>query len=77
MTLCVCVSVCPPSREFTPHYSGGGEGNALYPVLSSFVHATFVFLRFLRINVFILSNNNFFSPRLQGDGRGDWLATVT
>jgi len=33
---CVCVCVCPPSREIAVRrISLGGEGNALYPVLSS------------------------------------------
>ena len=39
MTLgvCVCVSVCPPSRDCAPRrFSLGGEGNALYPVLSGY-----------------------------------------
>jgi len=32
--VCVCLSVCPPSRVWW-HISVGGEGNALYPALSS------------------------------------------
>ena len=35
--VCVCLSVCPSSRDCTPQcrISLGGEGNALYPMLPS------------------------------------------
>jgi len=37
--LCVCMCVCPPSRDCTSQCRVilGGEGNALYPVLCSYI----------------------------------------